>query len=79
MNRLRYCLQNSARASWSSRSRLAKTLPDETWIFISIFGTNCNLYHQYLISDSMSSFMLKDFRAMANIKPQSSLTQQQGM
>ena len=27
----------------------------------------------------MSPFMLKHFRAMANIKPQSSLTQQQGM
>ena len=47
-------------------------------------GTSCNLCHQYLQSLGTKMFSLviphvKHFRAMANIKPQSSLTQQQGM
>ena len=74
MNRLRCCLQNSVRVSWFSKNKSVKTPPDELSDQLperTVIQLKCCILFEF--QDVMH------FRAMANVKSQSSLTQQQGM
>ena len=76
MNRLRCCLQNSVRVSWFSKNKSVKTPPDE---LSDQLPERTVIQHQTKMLYSIEFQDVMHFRAMANVKSQSSLTQQQGM